>query len=224
MLIAAATYVYRFAFCSWRHVHHHEIWEWNKFSKHMKKPLTYLSLLELNPVANFWILKKQNNPLIWMLHLSSYSHSCLVGLRASFYNFVLILATLETDVINRNIAFKQNLPLLSVVEATIYNQMMWNIELSDKSCPENYVGTYIIHIFSFIAECAQYFTDSHGMIRSPGYPSTIYQNIDCTWLIHFQDGKSIKLEIMDIFIEAGCLTKKTWSRWKMFDSRILSSK
>ena len=109
----------------------------------MKKPLTYLSLLELNPVANFWILKKQNNPLIWMLHLSSYSHSCLVGLRASFYNFVLILANLETDVINRNIAFIQNLPQLSVVEATIYNQMMWNIELADKSCPENYVVTYI---------------------------------------------------------------------------------
>ena len=33
---------------------------------------------------------------IWMLHLSSYSHSCLVVPKASFYDSVLTLAALET--------------------------------------------------------------------------------------------------------------------------------
>ena len=160
--------------------------------------------------------------MIWMLHLSSYSHSCLLVPRASFYSSILTLAALE-DAYTAYIcmtSWTETLPL-----NILYNcHLLWrlpdttkwcvNIEVADKSCPKNYVGTYI-YIFSFIAECAQYITNSHGMIRSPGYPITIYQNIDCTWLIHFQDGKSIKLEIMDIFIEPGCLTKNPWSRWEM---------
>ena len=108
---------------------------------------------------------------------------------------------------------------LSCSRDCLYSLYLWHHE-QDITCRH----TLHLLLHSFIAECSQYVSDSHGMIRSPGYPSTIYQNIDCTWFIHFQDGKSIKLELMNMVIEPGCTTKRPWSRWEMLFEILVTTK
>ena len=108
---------------------------------------------------------------------------------------------------------------LSCSRDCLYSLYLWHHE-QDITCRH----TLHLLLHSFIAECSQYVSESHGMIRSPGYPSTIYQNIDCTWFIHFQDGKSIKLELLNMVIEPGCTTKRPWSRWEMLFEILVTTK
>ena len=51
------------------------------------------------------------------------------------------------------------------------------------------------------------FTDSDGVIKSPGFPESYYNNMECTWLIELLPGKTIEIgfESFEIEYHSTCL-------------------
>ena len=60
---------------------------------------------------------------------------------------------------------------------------------------------YVDRIFFGILDCHATLTESHGEIRSFGFPQGYYNFMDCTWLIQRSHGEVIEITILHFDVE-----------------------
>ncbi|XP_038046933.1 blastula protease 10-like [Patiria miniata] len=71
-------------------------------------------------------------------------------------------------------------------------------------CPEEYKGPYC-EIFNAETACSALFTDTSGVIQSPGYPARYPSNTECVYAIECPVGMTVHLDFTDFDVEGyGC--------------------
>ena len=78
---------------------------------------------------------------------------------------------------------------------------------------------YIIQSFCFSAlSCKEIVTGRKGEIKTPNYPISYDDNLDCTWTIQADDDETVIIEFLDFHIETS-----SWPRIECADTFWVST-